>query len=77
MTIHYVCHDEEGNVVDDSTWSEDPVSFEIGAGEVTGNPLFQVCGLLSPGVPICMPMYASACALPVASRALYDVASLT
>lgn len=42
VTIHYVCRDEEGNVVDDSSWSEDPVSFEVGAGEVTGNPLFQV-----------------------------------
>lgn len=42
VTIHYVCRDEQGAVVDDSSRAEEPVSFEVGAGEVTGNPLFQV-----------------------------------
>ena len=42
VTIHYICRDEEGAVVDDSSRAEEPVSFEVGAGEVTGNPLFQV-----------------------------------
>jgi hypothetical protein len=50
VTIHYICRDEQGAVVDDSSRAEEPVSFEVGAGEVTGNPLFQVrltCSTLS------------------------------
>lgn len=41
VTIHYICRDEEGNVIDDSAASDEPVSFEVGAGEVMGNVLFQ------------------------------------
>lgn len=39
--IHYICRDEDGQVIVDSAENEDPVSFELGAGEITGNPLFQ------------------------------------
>ncbi len=52
VVIHYICRDEEGNVVDDSTDSEDPVSFEVGAGEITGNPLFQAFDEAIRGLPL-------------------------
>ena len=29
--VHYICKDEEGNIVDDSANSEEPVCFEVGA----------------------------------------------
>lgn len=51
--IHYICRDEDGNVVDDSAESEDhPVSFEVGAGEITGNPLFQAFDEAIRGLPL-------------------------
>ena len=52
VVIHYICRDEEGNVVDDSAGSEDPVSFEVGAGEITGNPLFQAFDEAIRGLPL-------------------------
>ncbi|BDA47526.1 probable FKBP-type peptidyl-prolyl cis-trans isomerase MJ0 [Coccomyxa sp. Obi] len=52
VVIHYICRDEEGNVVDDSADSEDPVSFEVGAGEITGNPLFQAFDEAIRGLPL-------------------------
>ena len=27
--VHYICRDEEGNIVDDSADSEEPVCFEV------------------------------------------------
>ena len=50
--IHYICRDEDGNVVDDSADSEEPVSFEVGAGEITGNPLFQAFDEAIRGLPL-------------------------
>ncbi|EIE23607.1 FKBP-like protein [Coccomyxa subellipsoidea C-169] len=51
--IHYICRDEDGNMVDDSAESEDhPVSFEVGAGEITGNPLFQAFDEAIRGLPL-------------------------
>lgn len=52
VTIHYICRDEAGDVVDDSANSEEPVSFEVGAGEVTGNPLFQAFDEAIRGLPL-------------------------
>ena len=28
--VRYICRDEEGNVVDDSAGSDEPVCFEVG-----------------------------------------------
>mmetsp|Transcript_11275 Transcript_11275/g.31968 ORF Transcript_11275/g.31968 Transcript_11275/m.31968 type:complete len:239 (+) Transcript_11275:188-904(+) len=42
VSIHYVCKDESGEVLESSTESHpEGLSFEIGAGDVTGNPFFQ------------------------------------
>ncbi|KAK9846576.1 hypothetical protein WJX81_006929 [Elliptochloris bilobata] len=39
--VHYVCRDEDGNLIDTSREQGEPVTFEVGAGEAVGNPLFQ------------------------------------
>lgn len=46
VRIHYVCLAEDGEVLESSRdEGEEGISFEVGAGDVTGNPFFQVrCG---------------------------------
>lgn len=40
VTIHFTCKNEEGEVVE-TTRDGDPITFEVGAGDVVGNKLFQ------------------------------------
>eukprot|EP00878_Enallax_costatus_P004615 GHUV01004860.1.p1 GENE.GHUV01004860.1~~GHUV01004860.1.p1 ORF type:complete len:237 (+),score=50.87 GHUV01004860.1:272-982(+) len=44
VTFHMTCRDEQGKVLEstkDSTIDNEPMCFEIGAGEIVANPLFQ------------------------------------
>eukprot|EP01025_Chloroclados_australasicus_P038673 TRINITY_DN3991_c3_g2_i1.p1 TRINITY_DN3991_c3_g2~~TRINITY_DN3991_c3_g2_i1.p1 ORF type:complete len:222 (+),score=28.92 TRINITY_DN3991_c3_g2_i1:143-808(+) len=41
VTLHYVCSDKDGQVIDSSREREEPITLEVGVGEVVGNPLAQ------------------------------------
>lgn len=41
VTIHYTLADEGGAVLDSSRARGDPLTFEVGAGDVFGNPIYQ------------------------------------
>ncbi|KAL6763490.1 hypothetical protein V8C86DRAFT_2496367 [Haematococcus lacustris] len=41
VTLHFVCKDSNGKVLESSRNGEEPLTFEVGVGEITGNRLFQ------------------------------------
>jgi FKBP-type peptidyl-prolyl cis-trans isomerase 2 len=41
VKIHWSCLDDEGNVLESSKAAGEPTTFEIGAGDVVGNELFE------------------------------------
>ena len=41
VSIHFTCKGPDGAVLETTRASNEPLSFEVGAGEVMGNPLFQ------------------------------------
>lgn len=41
VTVHWDCIGEEGEILESSRSSEEPATFEIGAGDVVGNNLYQ------------------------------------
>lgn len=41
VLVHFVCKDQDGNVLESSKEADSPLSFLIGAGEMMGNKLFQ------------------------------------
>lgn len=40
VSVHFTLKDEAGEVLEQSE-ADDPLTFEVGAGELMGNPLFQ------------------------------------
>jgi hypothetical protein len=42
VTIHFTAKDPDGAVIESTRTEDGPLTFEIGAGEVMGNPLFKV-----------------------------------
>ncbi|KAA6418035.1 MAG: peptidyl-prolyl cis-trans FKBP-type [Trebouxia sp. A1-2] len=43
VTVHYKCMNPKGEIVETSD-SNEPLTFEIGAGEIFGNKMFQASG---------------------------------
>jgi FKBP-type peptidyl-prolyl cis-trans isomerase 2 len=41
VTLHWRCINENGEVLESSRASDDPTSFEVGAGDIVGNRLFE------------------------------------
>ncbi|GMH35673.1 hypothetical protein BSKO_03541 [Bryopsis sp. KO-2023] len=41
VTVHYVCRGPDNEVLDSSRDRDESISFEVGAGDVVGNKLFQ------------------------------------
>jgi FKBP-type peptidyl-prolyl cis-trans isomerase 2 len=41
VTLHWRCVDEEGKELESSAAAGAPLSFEVGAGDVVGNPVFE------------------------------------
>eukprot|EP00803_Ostreobium_quekettii_P004120 evm.model.scf_281.5 EVM.evm.TU.scf_281.5 scf_281:56694-60434(+) len=41
VSLHYTCRGPDGEVLDSSRERGEPVTFEVGAGDVIGNRLFQ------------------------------------
>lgn len=41
VTIHWVCINEDGEVLESSRASDEPTTFEVGAGDIVGNRLFE------------------------------------
>ncbi|GBF90665.1 hypothetical protein Rsub_03237 [Raphidocelis subcapitata] len=41
VTLHFVARDPDGQVIESTRAADEPLSFEIGAGEVMGNPIFK------------------------------------
>eukprot|EP00955_Chlamydomonas_euryale_P016069 171633-Chlamydomonas_euryale.AAC.1 len=44
VAVHFTCKDPDGNVLESSYNVEEPLMFEVGAGDMMGNKLFQVGG---------------------------------
>jgi len=42
VAVHFVCKGEDGQVLESSYEVNEPLSFEVGAGDMMGNKLFQV-----------------------------------
>ena len=41
VTIHWSCLNEQGDVLETSKTAEEPTTFEVGAGDIVGNQLFE------------------------------------
>eukprot|EP00195_Chlamydomonas_chlamydogama_P016531 CAMPEP_0202908502 /NCGR_PEP_ID=MMETSP1392-20130828/46254_1 /ASSEMBLY_ACC=CAM_ASM_000868 /TAXON_ID=225041 /ORGANISM="Chlamydomonas chlamydogama, Strain SAG 11-48b" /LENGTH=193 /DNA_ID=CAMNT_0049597885 /DNA_START=160 /DNA_END=742 /DNA_ORIENTATION=+ len=41
VAVHFYCKDDEGQVLESSRDAGEPLTFEVGAGEMMGNKLFQ------------------------------------
>lgn len=41
VTLTWRCLDDDGNVIGDSDEGEEPTTFEVGAGDIVGNRLFE------------------------------------
>ena len=41
VALHFTCKDEDGGLLESSYAVNEPLSFEIGAGDIMGNKLFQ------------------------------------
>ena len=41
VTLHWSCLDDHGNVMESSRTSGEPTTFEVGAGDIVGNELFE------------------------------------
>ncbi|KAI7842806.1 hypothetical protein COHA_003552 [Chlorella ohadii] len=41
VTLNWKCFSEEGELLESSDQSEDPTTFEVGAGDIVGNRLFE------------------------------------
>lgn len=41
MTIHYTLSEEDGTLLDSSRQRNEPITFEVGAGELFANELYQ------------------------------------
>ena len=41
VSLHFTCKGPDGAVLESTRSADEPLTFEVGAGEVMGNPLFQ------------------------------------
>ena len=41
VTVHWKCLNDQGEVLDSSEASDEATTFEVGAGDVVGNQLFE------------------------------------
>lgn len=41
VTLHWNCLNENGEILESSRVSDEPTSFEVGAGNIVGNRLFE------------------------------------
>ena len=41
VTVHWKCLNEQGEVLESSKASDEPTTFEVGAGDIVGNQLFE------------------------------------
>jgi FKBP-type peptidyl-prolyl cis-trans isomerase 2 len=41
VSIHWACLDDQGNTIETSRTSGEPTTFEVGAGDIVGNELFE------------------------------------
>lgn len=41
VTLHWTCSNEDGEVLESSRPSNDPATFEVGAGNIVGNRIFE------------------------------------
>ncbi len=41
VTVHWVCINEDGEVLESSRASDEPTTFEVGTGDIVGNRLFE------------------------------------
>lgn len=41
MTLNWKCFSEEGELLESSDQNEEPTTFEVGAGDIVGNRLFE------------------------------------
>ena len=54
MAVHWRCLNEEGQELESSRTTDDPATFQVGAGDIVGNKLFEVrgCACLETGRPV-------------------------
>ncbi len=41
VTVHWACMNEQGEVVETSRTADEPTTFQVGAGDIVGNQLFE------------------------------------
>lgn len=41
VTVHWKCLNEQGEVLESSKASDEPTTFEVGAGDIVGNQIFE------------------------------------
>lgn len=41
VTVHWACMNEQGEVLESSRTAGEPTTFQVGAGDIVGNQLFE------------------------------------
>lgn len=76
VTVHWACMNEQGEVLESSRTSDEPTTFQVGAGDIVGNQLFEAFDGAVRGLSVGETIGIKVRVAPYHERLLYEEARL-